>query len=143
MSKIEIYVPGDPKPQKRHRHVSKGKFVTTYDPSKKDKEIFLKACLGQLPKKPLEGPLRVWVIFSFKRPASHYGTGRNSGNVKASAPKDHTKVPDLDNLVKFVWDTLNKNAWKDDSQINTATLQKGYSTELLLEPGTYITIRNE
>jgi len=56
--------------------------------------------------------------FYFKRPKSHYGTGKNANRVKESAPMNHIQTPDLDNLVKFLSDAFNGTFYKDDSQIN-------------------------
>lgn len=53
---------------------------------------------------PLDGPLMVDVVFRFKRPKS---VKRTFVSVK----------PDCDNLMKALFDSLNKVVWKDDSQI--------------------------
>lgn len=65
-----------------------------------------------------DGPLTMGTIFYFKRPKSHYGTGRNSDKLKPSAPQEHIYVPDLSNLEKLVEDALSKGyAFHDDKQI--------------------------
>ncbi len=119
---IKFWVPGEPKALQRHRSrvvQSKGKkpFATMYDPSKGDKADFLSRTTLLAPIVPIEGAIVLSAIFVFGRPDSHYGTGKNGGIVKGSAPKHHTKKPDLDNLVKFVKDAFNTVYYKDDSQI--------------------------
>ena len=68
-------------------------------------------------KEKLSGPLAVSISLYFKRPKSHYGTGKNAGMLKASAPARHVQTPDVDNCIKFIFDCLNGLAWDDDKQI--------------------------
>ena len=44
---------------------------------------------------PLHDPLALGLYFTVSRPKSHYGSGRNAGAVRASAPQHPTKKPDL------------------------------------------------
>lgn len=48
---------------------------------------------------------------------------------KNRAEAVHTKKPDLDNLVKFIKDCLNGEAWKDDSQVVSLFAQKIYERD--------------
>lgn len=123
---IDFKVAGNPKAQKRHRHTTTGKFVRTYDPSANDKKLFLEMCGFFAPDEPIEGAIRISLVFVFERPLSHYGTGKNSDVLKDSAPYVHTGKPDLDNLQKFVFDALNGTFFKDDSQIIMVTASKRY-----------------
>ena len=50
--------------------------------------------------------IRVEREFRFRRPNCHWGTGRNAGKLKKSAPKYHIVKPDGDNLTKPVFDSL-------------------------------------
>jgi Holliday junction resolvase RusA-like endonuclease len=70
--------------------------------------------------------LKLTVHAWFRRPAAHYGTGRNAGVLKAWAPRHVTKTPDVDNIAKLVGDALNGYAWHDDSQIAAVDVQKTY-----------------
>ncbi len=45
----------------------------------------------------------------------------------------HTKKPDADNLVKGVFDALNKIVWQDDNQIAKVTALKIYSEKTGIE----------
>ena len=45
-------------------------------------------CFGDM----LDGPVSVTVDFYLPRPKSHYGTGRNAGALKPSAPAEHLIV---------------------------------------------------
>ncbi len=46
---------------------------------------------------------------------------------KLKADVQHTKKPDLDNLIKFVKDCANGVLWHDDSQVNNIQASKLYS----------------
>jgi Endodeoxyribonuclease RusA len=77
------------------------------------------------------GPLRrgpVWVElrFYFKRPRGHYGTGRNAGTVKPSAPKHVATMPDLDKLARCTLDALTGVLIADDAQIVALGADKRY-----------------
>ena len=76
------------------------------------------------------------MTFTFSRPKSHYGSGRNAGIVKASAPKWHISSPDVDNLVKFVLDALNGRFWLDDKCIVYLKATKSYG----YKPGVKVTV---
>jgi crossover junction endodeoxyribonuclease RusA len=45
---------------------------------------------------PIDGPVSVHVAFRMPRPKSHYGTGRNAGQLKDTAPVLSASRPDLD-----------------------------------------------
>lgn len=65
----------------------------------------------------ISGAVRLSVVFFFKRPKAHFGTGRNAGILKKTAPVEHTQKPDLDKLVRLLCDALSATVWRDDSQV--------------------------
>jgi len=67
--------------------------------------------------------------FYFCRPKSHYGTGKNSGNVKDSAPLVHCQKPDLDKLLRALSDALTGVVWRDDSQITNMVAARHWTTQ--------------
>lgn len=85
----------------------------------------------------LEGALDLDLVCRFTRPKGHYGTGKNAGVLKDSAPTWVTKRPDVDNLVKLVCDALNGWAYHDDSQVVSASVLKVYADE---GPHTVVTL---
>ena len=107
---------------KRHRHFGR----RTYDPSKKDKRDFCILASKYAPSKPYKRAIRLGIAFYFNRPKSHYRSGKYSYLLKNNAPDYHTKTPDVDNLVKFVSDSLNKVFYDDDSQIIELKAEKKY-----------------
>jgi len=124
---ITLHVPGPPQGLKRHRTYRVGTSLRQVDPSKADKQDFLAKVIQHRPESPIQGPVSLHIISVFSRPKSHYGTGRNSKKLKASAPLYHTSKPDADNLAKFVCDALNGIYWRDDAQISIVWVEKRYS----------------
>ena len=121
MCDIEFYISGTPMPLKRHRMTRGGR---VYDPSCTDKRNWMKQARDFCPDEPVSGALKVTLEFTMPRPKSHFGTGRNAGKLKNSAPKHHLHTPDLDNLVKFVLDAMNGQFYVDDSQIISINCSK-------------------
>jgi Holliday junction resolvase RusA-like endonuclease len=86
----------------------------------------------------LTGPLAVTMHFYRPRPASHYGSGRNSAIVKPSAPSAPATRPDVLKLARGVEDSLSGVLYRDDAQIVSETIEKRYGeparVELVVEP---------
>lgn len=74
----------------------------------------------------LEGPLLLEIDFYVARPAGHYGSGRNAGVVKDSAPRFPAVRPDVTKLVRGVEDAMTGLVWRDDAQVVTQTAKKRY-----------------
>jgi Holliday junction resolvase RusA-like endonuclease len=133
---IKLVVLGEPSAQSRHRHFTRGKFSGTYDPSKDKKESFASILQSQAPKEPISTPISLELMFYMARPRNHYGTGKKSEFLKDNAPEYHSGRPDLDNLTKFVQDSLNKIYYRDDALIYKLTAWKVYSerprTEIII-----------
>lgn len=130
---IHLTILGEPKAQKRHRHVSMKGFTRQYDPSAPDKADFLAVVQNNAPDKPLDCPIRLEASFFFSRPKSHYKTGKNSHIMKDNAPVWHLSKPDSDNLYKLVSDALNKIFWRDDSLLCDVLIKKQYCTNPRIE----------
>jgi Holliday junction resolvase RusA-like endonuclease len=134
--KIELTVLGEPKAQARHRHFTRGKFSGTYDPSNEKKKTFAGILQESAPKEPISDIIFLEVVFYMHRPKNHYKTGKNSQFLKDSAPEYHSSRPDIDNLIKFVTDSLIGIYYRDDSLICELRARKVYSEK----PRTEITI---
>lgn len=78
---------------------------------------------------PLTGPIFIHITFYLKRPATHYGTGRNAQVLKASAPEWPAKMPDLDKLQRASFDALTESGiWADDGQVVIAHITKAWAS---------------
>lgn len=127
---IEIIVPGEPIAKKRPRFARRGKFTVTYNDQETEEGKFIAQVLYQIgDHQPLSGPLSAKFFFYRSRPKGHYGTGRNSGKLKPSAPAWPTTKPDKDNYEKFVLDCMNQIVFKDDSQVVDSRSIKAYAEE--------------
>ena len=113
----------EPVSLKRHRHRLKG---GTYDPSKKDKDDFIKA-IENFPEEKMTKPIKCILNFYCKRPKIHYKSGKNAHILKDTSPKYNINNKDLDNMVKFVLDALNDKLYTDDSLIFEISCSKMYS----------------
>lgn len=135
--RIHFIVPGNPIGLKRHRTMRAGDKLIQYDPSKGDKGDFLAKAMANRPEVPLDEPLQVVLKFFFVRPKSHFRTGKYADELKPNAPCWHTKIPDADNLAKFICDSLNGIFWRDDSIVCKLIVTKQYSnvprTEITIE----------
>lgn len=132
MKTVSFFVPGNPRPQPRNRtRIMHGKagqtFAVNYDPG--DAEIWKReirlAAVDHIPDPPFSGPLALELTFLFPRPKGHYGSGKNDGKLKASAPLLHWQKPDRDNLDKAVMDSLTTvGMFHDDSQVCDGFIKK-------------------
>lgn len=93
---------------------------------------------------PLDEPVRLEIVFTLPRPKSHYGTGRNAGVLKASAPTHPTGKPDLDKLLRSTQDALkDAGVLRDDSVVTATTATKTYvftGSDALSHPGAVIRV---
>jgi crossover junction endodeoxyribonuclease RusA len=92
------------------------------------------------------GPVEVDIVFTFDRPATHYGTGRNAGVLKATAPAypANVKSGDIDKLQRSCFDSLtDAQVWKDDCQVVRVEADKLYAghEHALPGPGCVIRVR--
>jgi crossover junction endodeoxyribonuclease RusA len=77
--------------------------------------------------------------FDLARPADHFGTGRNAGTLKASAPSwpVNAKSGDIDKLARAILDAAtDAGLWHDDCQVASLVAAKRYGPL----PGVKITI---
>lgn len=136
MRSISFTVPGVPYAQPRQRSriaTSKSgkQFINNYTPLAAPVNAF-KASVAHaamaVPEHAFgDAAVSIEMDFHFPRPASHYGSGRNSGKIKASAPKFKKGKPDLDNLEKAVQDALTGIVYGDDAQIVTKVTDKRWT----------------
>ena len=85
--------------------------------------------------KIIEDPVEIFIDFLFHRPQSHYGTGRNEGNLKPSAPQyPITRTTgDIDKLCRSTLDGLSVPSGgillKDDSLVVRLKAVKSFATK--------------
>ena len=139
---ISFFAPGTPIPKgsaKGFYVKSLDRVVITQDNGEKQKPwaSMIAVVAQEFFTKPIDGPVMISVAFRMPRLKGHFGSGKNAGVVKATAPVYHTSKPDLDKLLRCVKDALTGIAWKDDSQVSVvAHLSKKYGDR----PGCFIKI---
>ena len=88
----------------------------------------------------MDGPVQLMATFFLLRPKGHYGTGRNAGKVRESAPRHPAGKPDLDKLLRSLLDGLTAaGVWRDDAQVVTVDVQKLYATAVI-PPGVLVRV---
>lgn len=86
----------------------------------------------------LDGPIGVELTFAHVRLASHYGSGRNAGVLKPSAPHWKSTSPDIDKLTRAVLDSLtDARAIRDDGRIARLVVTDTWADD---EAGVRITV---
>jgi Holliday junction resolvase RusA-like endonuclease len=130
---IEFTVPLPPRPLLRHRYLIRyrgaGRWKVPYihthpaEQSEVDKRAFLTLAKPHRPRKPLEGPLQLDLVFIMPRPESW---SRAKATAALSGVAWPTGKPDTDNLVKLVQDALNGVFWLDDAQVCVGSQRKVY-----------------
>jgi crossover junction endodeoxyribonuclease RusA len=141
---LAIRVYGTAAPQGSKRHVGRGIMVES---SKRLKpwraNVTAVAAEAWDGRPPLEGPVALTVIVSFARPASHYGTGRNTLVLKESAPScpiGH-QYGDLDKLLRGVIDGItDAGVWRDDKQVVAFPGSEKVFAARETAPNTYIRV---
>lgn len=98
------------------------------------------------PAELMDGPLVADMVFTFARPKGHFGTGRNAGVLKPTAPAAPAVAPDLSKLARSTEDALTGIVWRDDSRVvSYGRLIKLYAgsddPDALNEPGAVIRVR--
>jgi len=134
MITLELLIP--PKPLKRARHASRGKFISTYYTAKDKQEMmtlenailnaltqtdkdFIKSLL-ETAHKGLE--IHLTLEFGFEMQQS-YSKKKKSTLIG----KGHALKPDIDNLTKNVLDRGNGILWSDDKYITYIMATKKWS----------------
>lgn len=153
-SAIRVVIPGDPAPKGSLKCIggAKGKGHRLIEDNARTKpwrDKIADATRHRLqPYRAAAGqPIGAEVTFTLNRPRSHYGTGRNAGVLKMSAPAypvSHS-TGDVDKLLRLVLDALqDAEVLPDDCQVVDTTSRKryiadgSYDPDVLAHPGVVI-----
>lgn len=137
---IKFTVPGIPVPKGSARaFVNKrtGKAIVMQTNREKQKPwaSMISFMAEQAGVRPHSGPVLVAMQFRFPRPKAHYNS---KGELKPKAGIYHNTKPDVDKLVRCVFDALTGIAWKDDSQAHITSAVKAYVYKQSELPGVVI-----
>jgi Holliday junction resolvase RusA-like endonuclease len=129
---LTFRIRGNPLPLQRHRQTRRG-FV--YNPSQTAQTAFRQVLESQLvsflpPLFDETMPLHMSCHFYMKRSLSDFVAQTRGRPLKtAAATVLSTRTPDVDNLAKFVLDSLNGLLYADDQQIVSLSVQKHRDNE--------------
>ena len=149
---LTFKIRGNPLPLRRHR-TSRG-FM--YNPSAASQAVFRNLVReliwpDELPSETnglsLFGDrdqLSVSMLFCMKRPLNHFTSSKRAeGRLKETASNRVGPIrTDVDNLAKFILDSLNGMIYHDDKQVASVHATKCYDSEGLCEGSTLVCIRN-
>ena len=143
MTTIEFFIAGMPAPQGSKRHVGNGVMVESskaVKPWRQDVVAAAHAAMNTLDFEPFAHAVEVNVAFYFPRPKSHFGTGRNAGRLKESAPEFVATKPDIDKLLRSTFDALTTaGLWRDDNLAVRVSAVKVYAAHpgarIIITPG--------
>ena len=113
-----------------------GKFAHAYTPKKtKDFEDairfeFMASNCEKMPVYEREQPLKANVLIGVSIPKSYSKKRQALCRDRFEAPN---KKPDIDNILKAIFDSLNGCAFEDDAQITKVTAEKVYAKEPFVE----------
>lgn len=140
---LDVIVRGLPAPQGSKRHVGRGILVESSKRVKPWRDAVRSTVADAWPHDSFDGPVIVELTFAFPRPAGHYGTGRNAGTLKASAPLRPAGLPDVDKLARSTLDGIvAAGVLRDDARVVDLHARKRYCWHPVLpQPGARILIR--
>lgn len=128
MELIHFVVPGKPFGKQRPRVACRGKFSKAYTPKETIAyENLVKLFYAQESKGemfPEDAELEIIILAYYEIPKSASKVKREgmlSGKIRP------TKRPDIDNVAKAIYDSLNKVAYHDDAAIVDSRISKFYS----------------
>jgi Holliday junction resolvase RusA-like endonuclease len=131
MTRVEFTVLGEPQPQGSKTVVQRKGRRSVVREDNPDTEPW-RATVAAAAVKAMDGrqvrtgPLRMTVTFVFRRPGGHWGTGRNAGRLKPSAPLYVRTRPDVDKLLRAVGDAISGIVCRDDAQLVVVHAEKHY-----------------
>lgn len=124
---IAFVIPGTPVGKGRPKFARRGNFVTTYTPEKTasyENLVKLAAAEAMRGHAIIEGAVAVTIALYVTPPASWSKKKQRDALDGAIFP---TSRPDVDNVVKGIFDACNAIVWRDDKQACDVTVQKRYS----------------
>jgi Holliday junction resolvase RusA-like endonuclease len=128
---IRFFVPGLPRPGGSKRafvNKATGRVVVTEDCKRsKDWRTAVAFKASEAIKSPFAGPVEVRFEFLMPRPKGHFGSGKNAGVLRSSAPAYPAVKPDVTKLIRSTEDAMKGIAWNDDAQAVKQFGEKRYA----------------
>lgn len=125
-SAIAFVIPGTPVGKGRPKFARRGNFVTTYTPEKTasyENLVKVKAHEAMNGRPAIEGAVSVVVALYVTPPASWSQKKQRAALAGEIFP---TSKPDVDNVIKGIFDACNEIVWRDDKQACDVRVIKRY-----------------
>lgn len=126
---INFTINGTPVGKQRPKFARRGAFVKTYTPEKtvnyEGRVAYeAKQAIIKCPDWDFEAAYNVTIMVSVAIPSSWSKRRQSEAAAGNFLP---TKMPDIDNLIKSLFDGMNGVVWKDDKQVTSVVAAKKYS----------------
>lgn len=136
-AQIQFFVPGHAKPQGSKRYVGKGIMVESSKDLGPWRQAIAHAALKEAGDVRFSGACFLQACFWMPRPKAHFGTGKNAGQLKLSAPHYCATKPDLDKLLRALCDALAQSGvLRSDALISKIAAEKRYG-----DPGVLVNLQ--
>lgn len=125
---LDLWIPGQPRPKGSMRAIPKrrkdGSLYTGVQNSNPETRVWQdliswEAKAAMKGREPMPGPMIMSAMFYLKRRQAFDG----------QLVEEHTEVPDVDKLLRTVFDALTKIVYQDDCQVVTVVASKAYAGE--------------
>ena len=123
---IAFVIPGTPVGKGRPKFARRGSYVTTYTPEKTaiyENLVKVKAQEAMNGRPAIEGAVSVVVALYVTPPASWSQKKQRAALAGELYP---TSKPDVDNVIKGIFDACNEIVWRDDKQACDVRVIKRY-----------------
>ena len=127
MSEVSFVVPGMPVGKGRPKFARRGNFTVAYTPEKTasyENLVKVKAEEAMRGRILIDGPVSVDIELYVTPPASWSLKKQRVALLGESFP---TSKPDLDNVIKGLFDACNDIVWKDDKQVVSLMVTKRFA----------------
>jgi len=124
---VAFVIPGTPVGKGRPKFARRGNFVTAYTPEKTasyENLVKVKAEEAMNGRPLIDGAVSVAICLYVTPPASWSQKKQRAALDGAIFP---TSKPDVDNVVKGIFDACNDIVWRDDKQACDVTVKKRYA----------------
>lgn len=124
---ITFTIPGNPIGKGRPKFARRGNFVTAYTPEKTasyENLVKMQADAAMAGRAPIEGAANVEIALFVVPPASWSQKKQRAALAGEIFP---TSKPDVDNVIKGIFDAMNEIVWRDDKQVVDLVVKKRYA----------------
>jgi len=124
---VAFVIPGTPVGKGRPKFARRGNFTVAYTPEKTasyENLVKVKAEEAMKGRPAIDGAVAVTIWLWVTPPASWSQKKRRQALSHEILP---TSKPDVDNVIKGIFDAMNEIVWKDDKQAVDVSIRKRYS----------------